>query len=84
MSQIKTTLKIAKEHKTTYMRVQVGGGYWLNAHAINEILGWNSDRLRRARIRGEINYRRDERGELLYDLKSIPADVLELLKKRAS
>jgi hypothetical protein len=84
MSQIKTTLKTAKEHKTTYMRVQVGGGYWLKAHAINEILGWNSDRLRKARERGEINYRRDDRGELLYDLKSIPVEVLEILKRRSA
>jgi hypothetical protein len=86
MRQIKSPLKIANSTKKAqiYMRVQVGNGYWLTAHAINEILNWDAERLRKARERGEINYRRDERGELLYDLKSIPADVLELLKKRAS
>lgn len=86
MTPAKSQRKSTNTHKitTAYMRVQVGGGYWVNGHRVNEIFGWNNMRLRRARDRGEINYRRDERGELLYDLKSIPNEITELIKNKAS
>lgn len=67
-----------------YVRVQVGGGYWVNGFTVNEILGWDSKRLRRARENGEINYRPDERGELLYDIKSVPREVIEILKRKTA
>lgn len=67
-----------------YRRVQVGGGYWVNGFTVNEILGWNSQRLRRARENGEIDYKYDERGELLYDIKSVPPEVIEILKRKTA
>jgi hypothetical protein len=67
-----------------YLKVQFGGSaprnyhpFWVTAQFITRTTGWDRNILRSARERGFINYREDERGELLYDYNSLPDRMIK-------
>ena len=52
-------------------------GSWVSAHRINQVTGWNKERLRQAREQGTVKCKPSGTGCYVYLLESIPETLVQ-------
>jgi hypothetical protein len=70
IEEIGTRLLRAEKEIERLKRTASKPSKWVKVGAIQEVTGWNKERLRRARVNGEVEMRRRD-GEIWYNISSI-------------
>jgi hypothetical protein len=70
-------LKLEKKiDRLTKMVEQKSRPHYVHFSAIRQVTGWDKEGFRKAREHGYINYKEDK-GQILYDINSIPVQLLK-------